>query len=125
MSRRSLQRRDDEAGAVTAETAVALPVIAVFALSMAWLVSIGLVQVRAIDAARETARAAARGETAGVAVGLGRRVATAGSTVSVRRSGQSVEVTVSSPVTGPAGLFEAWSGFRVRAEAVAAVEPTP
>ena len=118
------ERATDQTGAVTAETAVVLPVIVVFALSMAWLVSIGLVQVRAIDAARETARAAARGEDAGAAVGLGRRVASKGSTISVDRSGQSVVVTVTSPVAGPAGLFEAWSGFRVRAEAVAAVEPT-
>ena len=116
--------RNDESGAVTAETAVALPVIVIFAVSMAWLVSIGLVQVRAIDAARETARAAARGEAAAEAVGLGHRVAAEGSTISVRRSGQTVEVTVSSPVAGPAGLFGAWARFRVRAEAVAAVEPT-
>ncbi len=124
MPRRGGRGLDDESGAVTAETAVALPVIVVFALSMAWLVSIGLVQVRAIDAARETARAAARGDGAGDAVGLGRRVAGKGSTVSVTRSGGSVVVTVTSPVAGPAGLFEAWSGFRVRAEAVAAVEPS-
>ena len=49
--------RRDETGAVTAETAVALPLIAVFTLSMAWLVSIGITDVRALDAARETARA--------------------------------------------------------------------
>jgi hypothetical protein len=116
---------NDEAGAVTAETAVALPLIALFAVSMAWLVSLGITQVRALDAARETARAAARSDGAGQAVSLGRRVAPAGSRISVRRDGQAVVASVSSPVRGPAGLFGGWSSFRVRAEAVAAEEPAP
>ncbi len=127
MSRRRLDQRHDQrhdqAGAVTAETAVALPVIVLFALSMAWLVGIGAVQIRAIDAARETARAVARGDGAGEAVSLGRRVAGEGSAVEVEESGEIVVVTVTSPVSGPAGLFGAWSGFRVRAQAVAAQEP--
>jgi hypothetical protein len=33
-------------------------------------------------------------------------------------------VTISSPVNGPAGLFGAWATLRVKAEAVAAQEPT-
>ena len=57
--------RRQESGAVTAETAVALPLLAVFAISMAWLVSLGITQVRALDAARETARAAARSDGSG------------------------------------------------------------
>ncbi len=113
-----------ESGAVTAETAVALPLIAVFALSMAWLVSIGITQVRALDAARETARAAARSEGTGEAVALGSRVAPAGSSISVSRGGDTVVVRVSSPVNGPAGLFGEWVAIRVKAEAVAAQEPT-
>jgi len=117
--------RNDEAGAVTAETAVALPLVALFAVSMAWLVSLGITQVRALDAARETARAAARSDVAGQSVALGRRVAPAGSRIGVRHEGRLVVVTVSSPVSGPAGLFGAWASFRVRAEAVAAEEPTP
>jgi len=116
--------RNDETGAVTAETAVALPLVALFAVSMAWLVSLGITQVRALDAARETARSAARSDGAGQAVALGRRVAPVGSRIAVRRDGQAVVVTVSSPVRGPAGLFGSWSSFRVRAEAVAAQEPT-
>src|SRR6476620_8305740 len=58
--RQEKHMRRDESGAVTAETAMALPLIAIFALSMAWLVTIGITDVRAIDAARETSRAAAR-----------------------------------------------------------------
>ena len=114
----------NESGAVTAETAVALPLIAIFAVSMAWLVSVGITQVRALDAARETARAAARSDGAGTAVALGRRVAPEGSRITLGHADDTVVVTVSSPVTGPAGLFGQWAAFRVRAEAVAAQEPS-
>ena len=114
--------RNDE-GAVTAETAMALPMIAVFTVSMTWLVCLGITQVRAQDAARETARAAARADGSGGAVALGRRVAPEGSTIRVRRAGGTVVVSVSSPVAGPAGLLGRWASFRVRAEAVAAEEP--
>jgi hypothetical protein len=103
---------------------MALPMIVVFALSMAWLVSVGITEVRALDAARETARAAARSQGAGEAASLGRRVAPAGSRISIGRGQGAVVVTVSSPVRGPAGLFgRLAAGFRVRAEAVAAQEP--
>jgi hypothetical protein len=116
--------RRDEAGAVTAETAMALPLIAVFTLSLAWLVTIGITEVRALDAARETARAAARSDGSGEATSLGRRVAPDGSRISISRSGGAVVARVSSPVNGPAGLFGRWAGFRVSAEAVAAEEPS-
>jgi hypothetical protein len=116
--------RRDEQGAVTAETAMALPLIAIFALSMAWLVSIGITQVRALDAARETVRAAARSDGAGDPGSLGRRVAPAGSVVSVSQADGAVVARVSSPVNGPAGLFSHWASFHVTAQAVAAQEPS-
>ena len=117
--------RRDESGAVTAETAMALPLIAIFTLSMAWLVTIGITEVRALDAARETARAAARSEGAGRGHRRsGRRVAPDGSRISVSRSSGAVVARVSSPVNGPAGLFGRWAAFHVTAEAVAAEEPS-
>ncbi len=116
--------RRDESGAVTAETAMALPLIALFALSMAWLVTIGITDVRAIDAARETARAAARSDSNGGATTLGHRVAPAGSHITVSRGGGAVVARVSSPVRGPAGLFGHLAAFHVTAEAVAAEEPS-
>src|SRR3954447_11841394 len=103
---------------------MALPLIAIFALSMAWLVSIGITDVRAIDAARETARSTARADSTGEATTLGHRVAPEGSRISVSRSGGAVVARVSSPVNGPAGLFGRWASFRVTAEAVAAREPS-
>jgi hypothetical protein len=98
--------------------------LVIFTLSMAWLVSLGITQVRAIDAARETARAAARSDGSAGAEALGHRVAPPGSSIQVARGPGTIVVTVRSPVGGPAGLFRPLSGFRVTGKAVAAVEPT-
>ncbi len=116
---------DGDRGAVTAETAVALPLIALFTVSMAWLVSVGITQVRALDAARETARAAARSEGR-----VRRRRSDGGSprrarAISLGHGDGTVVVRVEQPGDGPAGLFGHWAVFRVEAEAVAAQEPTP
>jgi hypothetical protein len=116
-------RGRDETGAVTAEAAVVLPVVLLFALGLAWLVALGATQVRALDAARETARAVARGESDEASIGLGRRVATEGARITVRDEGDTVEVTVDAPVRGPGGLFGFLPAYHARARAVAAEEP--
>ena len=112
-----------EGGAVTAEAAVVLPVIVLFTVTMAWLVCVGLTQLRALDAAREVARAAARSDGAGAAVGLGRRVAPDGSRVSVRQGQDDVVATVVSPVRVPGRLLGHLGGVHVSATAVSAREP--
>jgi hypothetical protein len=103
---------------------MALPVLVLFTLAMAWLVSLGVTQVRALDAAREVARAAARSDSSAQAVALGRRVAPQGSRISVDAGTELVVARVSSPVRGPGGLFGALGAHTVQAEAVAAAEPT-
>ena len=82
-----------------------LPLIALFTVGMAWLVLLGLTEVRAIDGAREAARAAARGESDATAGSLGRRVAGSGSRVSLQREGPTITAVVRSPVRGPRGVF--------------------
>jgi hypothetical protein len=119
-----MMRTRDESGAVTAEAAVVLPVLVLFALGLAWLVALGATQVRALDAARETARALARGEDPQTSVGLGARVATPGAEIAVADEGDTVVVTVDAPVRGPGGLFEFLPSYHARATAVAAEEPT-
>jgi Flp pilus assembly protein TadG len=116
--------RHDETGAVTAEAAAVLPVLMLFALGLAWLVALGGTQVRALDAARETARAVARGEDSGVSLGLGRQVAPAGARISVHDEGQTVSVTVDAPVRGPGGIFGFLPTYHAHATAVAAQEPS-
>jgi hypothetical protein len=117
------RRRRDQAGAVTAEAAVVLPVLVLLAVGLAWLVALGATQVRALDAARETARALARGKETATGLALGRRVATEGALISVRDEGDTVEVIVDAPVRGPGGLFAFVPAYHVRASAVAAQEP--
>lgn len=120
-----MQRRRTESGAVTAEAAVVLPVVVVFMVGLAWLLAVGVTEVRALDAARETARAAARGESPATSVDLGRRVATAGAQITVQGEGDTLLVVVDAPVRGPGGLFAFVPAYHVRARAVAAQEPGP
>lgn len=100
-----------------------LPMILLFTIGMAWLVSVGVTHVRAVDAAREAARTVARGESAGQGASVGRRVAATGSSIHVERQSRLVVVTVSSPVRGPGGLFGFVHTFDVHAQAVAVREP--
>ena len=50
-----------------------LPVLVAFTLGLVWLVAVAAAQVRVVDAARETARVAARGESDATAAAAGRR----------------------------------------------------
>ena len=52
----------DTRGAATAELAMVLPLLVAVSLGLVWLLAVGAAQVRAVDAARETARALARGD---------------------------------------------------------------
>ena len=116
-------RRDrDATGAATAELAMVLPLLVAVAIGLVWLLTVGAAQVRAVDAARETARALARGDDEATALERGREVAPAGSRITVSRSGGEVRVTVTGRVDGAAGLFAHLPSPRLRAEAVAAEE---
>ena len=83
---------------VTAETAVVLPVLlVVLAGAVAAVVVVGA-QLRCVDAAREGARAAARGEPAAVVTDLAGRAAPDGAAVAVGSTDDQVSVTVSATV---------------------------
>jgi Flp pilus assembly protein TadG len=116
-------RRAGERGAVTAEAAAVLPALLAVTLLMVWLVSVATAQVRVVDAAREAARQAARGESDAVAVRHGARVAPAGARLTVARSAADVRVTAVAEVQGPGGLFRFLPGLTVEAETVAVREP--
>ena len=112
-----------ERGAVTAEAAAVLPVLVAVTLGLVWLVALAAAQVRVVDAARETARVAARGEADAAAQAHGSRVAPEGARFRVQRSGELVEVRVTATVAGPGGLFRFLPEVQVDATAVAAQEP--
>jgi hypothetical protein len=90
----SLTRRDGDAGFATAEAAVVLPTLfLLLTLAVGVLLTIAA-QTKCVDAAHETARLAARGETDVVAIHAGTVLAPAGSRVSIARHDGLVEVTV-------------------------------
>lgn len=112
----------NERGAVTAELALGLPLLIAVTTGLVWLLSVGAAQIRTVDAARETARAVARGDDEGAAVAIGERVAPDGVRVSVVSSGEQVVVRAAGHVAGPGGLFAFLPGVDVHAEAVAVGE---
>jgi hypothetical protein len=109
-------------GAATAELVMVLPVLVAVTIGLVWLLSVGAAQVRTVDAARETARALARGDDRGEAIDRGVRVGVAGTQVSVRSDGGQVVATARARVTGPGGLFGFLAGATVHARAVALTE---
>ena len=115
----------DDRGAVTAELAMALPLLLAVTVAMVWLLSVGAAQVRTVDAAREAARALARGDDPGAAVAAGERVVPSGGTVTVTTAGDQVVATAAAEVDGPGGLLAFLPSVTVRAEAVALAEAGP
>jgi Flp pilus assembly protein TadG len=119
------QLRVNERGAVTAELAMAVPLLLALTIGLVWLLTLGTAQVRMVDATREAARALARGDAAETALSRAREVAPAGAALSVSQSGDRVVVSGSVAVDGIGGLFDALPAVVVSAEAVAAPEEPP
>lgn len=118
----SRSAHDRQAGMVTAETAVVLPVLfLVLGAAVFALVCVGA-QLRCVDVARDAARAAARGEASG-AVTAAARAALPGSLVTLQRDGESVSVQVRREVRPLGGLLAGLPGVPVGSRATAHVEP--
>jgi len=101
---------------------MALPALVAVTIGLVWLLSVGAAQLRVVDAARETARALARGDARAEAVARGLRVGPSGTRVSVGVADGDVVVTARARVKGPGGLFGFLSGVTVHAEAVTTTE---
>ncbi|MGY1744175.1 TadE family type IV pilus minor pilin [Blastococcus sp. SYSU D00695] len=113
-------RSGREAGMVTAETAVVLPVLLLVLAGAVAAVTVVGAHLRCLDAAREGARAAARGDDAAAVRVVAAAAAPDGATTAVETDGDRVRVTVSADVSplGPLPLT-----VTVRATAVAELEP--
>jgi hypothetical protein len=105
----------------TAEIAVALPALLVLVAAAMTAVSVLTAQLRCVDAAREAARATARGEAPVVVTSLAQRQAPNGARVVVT-GGEEIRATVSAEARSAGGLLPA---FQVVATAVALREPEP
>jgi Flp pilus assembly protein TadG len=114
----------DQRGAVTAELALGIPMLVSLTIGLVWLLTIGLAQVRMVDAARETARAGARGDSATAAVARGQQVAP-GAAVTLSDGDGQVVATASDSVAPPGGLLGFLPAAHVHAEAVADLESGP
>lgn len=120
---RGRRGRRSERGAVTAEAALVLPLLVALAAALCWLLAVGGAQVRTVDAAREAARAVARGEDPGAASALAARIAPEGARVRIGRAGEEIRVEVTGQIQGPGGLMAGLPGATVRSVAVALAEP--
>jgi hypothetical protein len=104
---------------VTAESAVVLPVLVMFAMALVWGLLVVAAQIQCVDAARTGARAAARQDPPDAVVELTRAAAPRGAKVTISREGDQVRVAVVAKPPALNGL-----PFEVREEAVAAAEDT-
>lgn len=109
---------------VTAEAALVIPVLLAVTLTLSWAISIGASQVKLIDAAREGARLAARGESAETVQSAIERTAPAGASGTVDASGDMVTVRVEAQVRPDVPLLGGLPGVSLASEATAASEET-
>lgn len=121
MTRRRRQH-EDERGAATAELALGLPLVLALTVGMVWLLAAASAQIRVVDAARESARSVARGDSEASARDVASAIAPAGAEIQVVVDGGRVAVTASAEVDGPGGLFGFLPGVSVRSRAVALLE---
>ncbi|WP_223841184.1 MULTISPECIES: TadE family type IV pilus minor pilin [unclassified Candidatus Sulfotelmatobacter] len=108
-----------ERGAVTVETAVVMPALVLLLAVMLAAAAAGMTLVRFEEAARASARAAARGESVAVAQDRAREIAGEDSAVTVAAGADRVTVTVSGPAPGILGT---WSHWTLQADAMAVTE---
>ncbi|MGP3980508.1 TadE family type IV pilus minor pilin [Streptomyces sp. KR80] len=115
----SSSEHSGDRGYVTAEAAVALPALALFAVVLIWGLMAAAAQIQCVDAARAGARAAARSEPPAAALAAAHSAAPPGARVAIDREGGLVRVRVDAPTPGPEHL-----SVRLRAEAAALSEDT-
>ncbi|WUG24840.1 pilus assembly protein [Streptomyces sp. NBC_00464] len=109
--------RCGDRGAVTAEAAMAIPVLVIFALALMWALMAASAQIRCVDAARAGARAAARSEPEAQVREAALSAAPDRARVDVERAGDLWRVAVAAPAPGPGPL-----AVTLSSEAVAAAE---
>lgn len=121
---RSRRRRGQpERGMVTAEIAVALGALTFLVVCVTWLVTVVGMQMRCIDAARDGARAAARGEPMAVAEVEALRTAPSGADAEVSFQAGRVTVEVTADAEAPWHVLSGIPSIGVSGRAVVAVEP--
>lgn len=108
---------------VTAEAAMVLPVLVSLSVALAWLVLVGVAQVRCVDAAREAARLHARGEPAAVVDRAVASLAPGPASWEVTEQGGLVHVSVQTSVRPRLPLIGDLPALDLSSDAAAATEP--
>lgn len=112
-----------ERGTVTAESALVLPIIAFFVLALLWMLAIGIAKVQTVDAARDAARAMARGDGSAAAIEVAQRSAPTGAHISVAANGSDrVTVTVTVRAEAPGWLLVPLPAVSIGSTATTPVE---
>ncbi|MFF0266621.1 TadE family type IV pilus minor pilin [Kribbella sp. NPDC004536] len=107
---------------MTLEMALALPVLISLLLLGIWVISLVVLNIRCIDAARDVARAVARGEPLDQAQAIGHRtVPTA--TITITRDQSDVHVTVTTTPTHLPPLLTSIAPTNLTATATLQAEP--
>lgn len=111
-----------ERGMVTAELAVLVPFGVAFAFLLLWVISLGITQVRIVDASREAARMVARGDSVAEASNAARHDAPNGAKIDAQSAVGFVTVTVTVKSAVPLPFFSGVGARTMKATAVAAAE---
>lgn len=90
---------------VTAELMTVAPLAVAFVFMLLWIVSLGLTQVRVADAARESARMLARGESIAAARTAAGQFSPKGATIHVATADGAVSVTIRARSRMPLPFF--------------------
>ncbi|WP_184801827.1 TadE family type IV pilus minor pilin [Kribbella italica] len=120
--RRAAGRRT-ERGTVTAELALLFPVLMAVIVAGVWAVGLVVTNIRCIDAARDVARAVARGETEEAAQTIGRRAAPKDASIEIFTTNGEVQVTVEATRRLDWSLFAALPAVPLKAQATLQSEP--
>jgi Flp pilus assembly protein TadG len=115
--------RRTEHGTVTAELALLFPVLMATIVAGVWVVGLVITNIRCIDAARDVARAVARGETEETAQTIGRRAAPKDASIAIHTTNGEVQVTVEATRSLDWPLFAALPAVPLRAQATLQTEP--
>jgi hypothetical protein len=121
---RDHRARGRDGGAVTVELAMVLPVLMATIVAGLWAVGIVISNIRCVDAARDTARAVARGESAETAQQLGLRAAPSGAAIEINREGADVSVVVTAKVDPKSAVFGGLPTVPITCHATVQAEPT-
>lgn len=119
---RRAERPPADRGAVTAETAVALPSVLLVTLMLVWLLTVVTAQLQCVDAARAGARVVSRGESVAASEAAALQAAPEGATVTISRAGDFVRVEVGVEVEAVGGLIGFLPSVHVDAVAHALAE---